>query len=280
MLGLVGAGTIANQYTKLKKLHKTIQLNNNELVQLNNALNTKNEELTSVNETKNKLFSIIAHDLKNPFVSIYGFASIINDYALGKNDPELESLANTMLYSSIKLVELIDNLAKWSRLQQHRIEPVFTNFDIITEINNVVKQTMVHSQLKVINLTTDMDIQAFVFGDKEMIATIIRNILSNAIKFTPENGIIEIKCKTDQNFVEFAVKDSGIGISEERAEMILTGKKITSMDGTSKEKGTGLGLTICREFIQKNNGKFKIKSSLNSGAEFIVQFPAANIAQN
>ncbi|MFH0733355.1 MAG: tetratricopeptide repeat-containing sensor histidine kinase [bacterium] len=275
VLGLTGIGVITNQYLKLKSYHKTIRVNNKELIELNNQLNKKNEELITANETKNKLFSIIAHDLKNPFVSIYGFASIINEYARSKNDKELASLSDTLLYSSQKLVELIDNLAKWSRIQQNRIEPVFKTFDVVNEANDVIKQTMVNSHIKSLQLSTNMEIEALAFGDKEMIATVIRNIVSNAVKFTPENGKIEITCKLENKFIKFSVKDSGLGLPKDLTYMILTGKNISSTPGTLKEKGTGLGLTICREFIQMNNGKFSIISNPGAGAEFIVQIPAA-----
>ncbi len=269
---LGGGIIIIIQMQRQKKLNVTIDENNKKLTEYNNTLETTNQELKDANQTKNKLFSIIAHDLKNPFVSIFGFASLISEYADELKDLELKKLSETLLASSRNLVELIDNLSKWSSLHGGKITPNFTSFDLIQTIKETISQNMINFQLKQIKIETVFEPEIFICADKEMTATIVRNLISNAIKFTPTNGKIKIECKEDNGKVLLSIIDNGVGLSKDKIAMIVSGSSVESSIGTSNEKGTGLGLTICREFIKVNEGTLSINSVVGEGSEFLVSF--------
>lgn len=276
LIVLVGSIIIIVQMRRQKKLSSTIDDNNKKLVDYNNTLENTNKELKDANQTKNKLFSIIAHDLKNPFVSILGFASLISEYADGLNDLELKKLSETLLASSRNLVELIDNLSKWSSLHGQKIKPDFISFDLIQTIKETINQNMINFQLKQIKIETEIESEVFIYADKEMTATIVRNLISNAIKFTPTNGKIKIVCKEFDDKVQLSIIDNGVGISQDKIAMLEAGNSVESSTGTSNEKGTGLGLTICREFIKANEGTLSINSTIGEGSEFIISFQKQN----
>lgn len=264
---------IAYQLIKVRKLNKEIELKNQNLNSVNNELTEKNKQLDLSNQTKHKLFSIIAHDLKNPFFSILGFASIIKDKTSKGEIDEIKEPTEILLSSSMALVEMIDNLSKWAKLQQDEITPNFTCFDIKEEINNIIKLNSANIKLKNIDIKTNIAEDCIINADKEMIITIIRNLLSNAIKYTPKDGNITISfSKTNSEWI-ISVKDSGKGISKELIERILGNEKISSVEGTNNEKGTGIGLSITKDFISAQNGKLIIKEFEGKGTEFTVKLP-------
>lgn len=264
---------IINLYFKQGKLQKSIAETNVRLGTLNQELNQKNSELEKANNTKQKLFSIIAHDLKNPFVSIYGFAELIRFEALSLKNKEISELSGTLLESSEKIVQLIDNLTKWSLLQENTLAVTPVEFDLAKELRTINTQLKLNAELKNIQINTQIPETAIVFADSEMISTVIRNILSNAIKFSNKNGKIDIKAEMRDSFIDISIADNGVGMSDELKERILKGDKINSSLGTSFEKGTGIGLSICREFVQLNKGKLDIQTAINEGSVFTISIP-------
>jgi signal transduction histidine kinase len=271
---------IVYQLIKVRKLNKEIELKNQNLNSVNNELTEKNKQLDLSNQTKHKLFSIIAHDLKNPFFSILGFASIIKDKTSKGEIDEIKEPTEILLSSSMALVEMIDNLSNWAKLQQDEITPNLTYFDIKEEINNIIKLNSANIKLKNIDIKTNIAQDSIIYADKEMIITIIRNLLSNAIKYTPKEGNITISfSKTNSEWI-ISVKDSGKGISKELIEKILANEKISSVDGTNNEKGTGIGLSISKDFIAAQNGKLIIKEIEGTGTEFTVKMPVIGESVN
>ncbi|MHC1737680.1 MAG: tetratricopeptide repeat protein [Ignavibacteriaceae bacterium] len=264
---------ILNLYFKQRKLRRSIGETNLHLNNLNKELNLKNSELEEANSTKQKLFSIIAHDLKNPFVSIYGFAELINAEAVSANNSEISELSGMLLESSQKLVQLIDNLTKWALLHKEKLVVAPVMLDLAKEVNTITTQLNLNAELKNINITTHFPQTAMVFADSEMISTVLRNILSNAIKFSNDHGVIDIKGEQNGDFFSVSIADNGIGMGNELKERILKGEKVTSTSGTSSEKGTGIGLSICREFIQLSKGKLEIKTEKNVGSVFTISLP-------
>jgi len=264
---------ILTLYFNQRKLRKSIGETNVLLNNLNLELNLKNSELEEANSTKNKLFSIIAHDLKNPFVSINGFAEIIHTESQSLNNKEISEYSGMLLESSEKIVQLIDDLTKWSLLQQNKLTAAPVVFDLAKELKTIITQLNLNTELKNIQIVNHLPETAMVFADSEMISTVIRNILSNAIKFSNENGKVDIIRELSGNFIAVSIADNGVGMSDELKEKILKGDKITSSLGTLSEKGTGIGLSICREFIQLNKGKLEIKTALDAGSIFTVYLP-------
>ncbi|MCT4639149.1 MAG: tetratricopeptide repeat-containing sensor histidine kinase [Bacteroidales bacterium] len=255
---------------KLSEQNDKLNLVNRELNDINNQLIQSEEKLTEANATKDQLFSIISHDLKSPINRLQNLVFIL------KNRPESISEDDKNVYlnnldDSLKGVnELLNNLLNWSVTQQNQFVVKYESINIAEVIDknrDLFKSQIEDKKLK-INVDSDKTILR---SDYNMINFIVRNLIHNAIKFTPENGSITITHKTPDNNCVISVKDTGIGIPEEYINNLLTDNIVIPQRGTHNEKGTGIGLHVCNKFIIKLNGKFNIKSS--NGSEFIVTLP-------
>jgi signal transduction histidine kinase/Tfp pilus assembly protein PilF len=270
---LLGFSGLIFFFIRQKKLGELLILKNVEMEQINIEMQENNAELIEVNETKNKLFSIIAHDLKNPFVSILGYSEIIKEEAEETHNAELVEMSGLILTSSQKLVDLVSNLASWSLLQKSSIEVKPISFDLDSVCDKVIKEALLNFELKKIEITKNLEHPSDVFADIEMISTVIRNFVSNAIKFTSKGGKVELIGYHSEKSYKLIIKDYGVGMSEEDINNILSGDEQKSNYGTDNEKGTGLGLTISREFINQNKGTLKINSTIGEGSEFVLELP-------
>lgn len=230
-------------------------------------------ELKIRNIEKDKFFSIIAHDLKNPFITMLGFSSmLVTDY-YDFNDEERISYLMEMESVAKKSYELLDNLLQWSRSQTGRLEynPIpFNLFDIVKNTVELLEPQAKAKDIIISNLVAEF---VPVYADMEMIRTTIRNIISNAIKFTKNNGNIFISVKNSDDLVKLSIKDNGIGMNQETLEGLFNITTHNSRRGTNNETGTGLGLILCKEFVEKNNGKLEVISTPNEGTEFIISLP-------
>lgn len=236
----------------------------------NEKLWSQKKELERTNDIKTKLFSIIGHDLKAPLNAIYSLMDLIemnvlDDVSLKQNIEILKSnVGNTS--------ELLNNLLNWtaSQINKNKIEYKEININKLLE-SEVVNQTYFSFQ-KNINLFFNSSSVSVFLSDEQSIKLIFRNLIKNAIKFTPQNGSIEIGCVEENKVLKFYVKDSGIGISTEAIAKILDNGFHTT-NGTNGEKGTGLGLLLCREYIEKLGGSFKIESKVGEGTTMGFYFP-------
>lgn len=229
--------------------------------------------LQQLNATKDKFFSIIAHDLKNPFNSLLGFSDLlINDFDHYEKD-EIKKFIKIIHDSSKHGFNLLENLLQWSRAQTGRIAfiPQTVNIkDIITGCVDLLKPTADKKQIKIYMEVPD---SIEVKGDIEMLSTVFRNLISNAIKFTPQAGRIKIKVRLLTQRTEISVIDTGVGIAPEKIPYLFRIDKQVSTPGTNNEKGTGLGLILCKEFIDKHKGVIKVSSERKNGTEFKVFLP-------
>lgn len=236
-------------------------------------IENRNKELAKINATKDKFFSIIGHDLKAPFTGILGFSRILLD-KIGKKDyGSIEKYAKTIHDSSERTYHFVGNLLDWASTQTGKIQPNPTNFDISTEMNNVKDLLNDTAQEKSITILNAIEDNMMVFADKEMIHTVIRNLISNAIKFTEPGGRIVISATNTKNNTTIKIADNGIGIPEEKVENLFSIYDKRSTKGTRKEKGTGLGLILCKEFIEKNNGEIWAESVVGKGSSFYFSLP-------
>lgn len=251
-------------------------ISSNESVEsLNNQLIDKNKELRELNATKDKFFSIIAHDLRNPFNSLLGFSDLLKRNASGYTPDEVSEFAQEMEQAAKQAYQLVENLLDWSRIQRGVIKPipVWTNAaELMTEVRF---QSVKQAQLKQIQLLIEDNTNQQVYLDREMTLMILRNLVSNALKFTPENGIVTIRAYTDTLASHFAVIDTGIGIEPTHQEQLFRIDSKLSKPGTMGEMGTGLGLVLCKEFVEKQGGTINVESSPGIGSEFhfILPFP-------
>lgn len=245
-----------------KKLSVLVKEKTNELL-------VANEKLQESNATKDKLFSIIAHDIKSPLSSLIGFSSLLESYE-EYGDIERKDFISIINLSSRNLNNLIDNLLNWSRIQLRKIEPNLNYFPIreVIDLNLGYLNGNIHQ--KSLNIVCKNLDDVNVYADKDMISVIVRNLISNAIKFTNENGSIEISLKKDSDFYKLCITDSGVGMDKEIISNLFDDKNNTSSRGTNNEVGTGLGLILCRDFAKLNKGKIDVISKPNEGSCFCL----------
>ena len=238
-----------------------------------NALRESELQLKEINKSKDKLFSIIAHDLKSPFTSIVGYSEILKDYSANCNQQETVNYASIINTSSKQTLQLLENLLDWARLQQGRIvfRPQNLNLhELAYEVVDLVKDI---AEQKGISLQNSIPNTLNAHADKDMIKIVLRNLVSNAIKFTDKEGFVEISSKLKDKEVSISVTDNGVGISADDIGKLFDISSNFSTKGTNEEKGTGLGLSLCKEFVEKNNGKIRVKSELGKGSEFTFSLP-------
>lgn len=245
-----------------------------EKLMLENALKENEKKLKELNLNKDKLFSIIAHDLRSPFHGLLGIMDlIIKDYN-SIDDKKKFSLMKALYDQSTNVYNLIENLLKWSLFQLNRVEFSPQKTDANKMLSNIILLFSSQFRAKEIELLTFTDTDCWMNVDENMLNTIVRNIVSNAIKFSYRGGRIEIHCKDyDDRFLEFMIKDKGIGIANENLDKIFNIDDKHFSLGTENEKGTGLGLVLCKEFVEKHNGKIWIESEENKGSVFHFTMP-------
>lgn len=231
------------------------------------------EELNITNQSKDKFFSIISHDLRSPFNALLGITEYMTQYYKDMSPDEVKDSVNNIYRSSKKLYSLILNLLEWSRLHTGRMEVEKTILNLNEVGKEVVNLLNENASAKKIDLINNINEDINVTADNYMIDTILRNLISNSIKFTKPGGHILLSAVQKGNLAEVSVEDNGIGISEENQEKIFRIDAQYRRDGTANEKGTGLGLILCKEFVDKNNGTIRIESKENEGSKFIFTVP-------
>lgn len=238
-------------------------------------------ELKELNATKDKFFSIVAHDLKNPFTTVMGFSDLLVTKSANFNEDTKNKYYKYIYNSARNGYVLLENLLKWAQLQTRQIKVNKAKYSIKQTIDEVVGFSMPTAEKKNINLKTEYGHNTdMIFFDKDMISTVIRNLLSNSIKFTPLGGAVKIITKSNNEKTTIAVKDTGIGISDENIQKLFRIDEQLSTPGTEMEKGNGLGLILCKDFVEQNNGSIQIESKLNSGTTISFTLNNNNDVQN
>lgn len=254
-------------------------------IRLNRILEEKNKlieqsehELRLLNASKNKFFSIIAHDLKNPLHSVLGYSFLLNKDYDHFTETERRKFAFDIHQSTNNIFRLLQNLLEWSRSQTGRLNfsPEVVEYQKILDNSLNVLQSL--AEQKNIRIHAENDPELKIFADPLMIETVLRNLINNAIKFSPEGGQIEVSAKFEDDQIRVSVKDSGIGISEEDTQNLFRIDSKVKRKGTNNEDGTGLGLILCQEFVTKHNGKIWVESTLGEGSEFIFSIPVKAVA--
>lgn len=231
------------------------------------------EELKGSNDAKDKLFSIISHDLRSPFTSIIGFFQLLTEQYDDFTEDEIKSYISSIKETSENTFELLNNLLTWSRTQTGGIKVIQTLIDLPDIVNKQAEILKNAAAKKNISISIQISPGTLAYADIDMVKTILLNLTSNAIKFTRENGTITVTAKVKENEVEVSVADNGVGISRSDLENMFKLDKSRSTSGTSNEKGTGLGLLICKEFIELNKGKIRVESKQGNGSKFIFTLP-------
>jgi signal transduction histidine kinase len=259
---------------EIDKKSKALETQNAELSVINQKLIESEHNLIKLNSVKDKFFSIISHDLKGPLNTLTGFLHILQSYTDTFTKDELRHFAYSMDESVKRLLSLLDNLLQWSLSQTGSItyQPSWLNIGGMISFTFELFKEM--AAVKRIELTAQVDENTLVWADQNMLNFVLRNLISNAIKFTHPGGKITITTIVREEQVQIQVTDNGIGISEEDIAKLFQSHIHHSTPGTQLEKGTGFGLLLCKEFVERNGGKIVVQSKLGEGTTIIFNLPA------
>lgn len=239
-------------------------------VEMESKLKDSEKHLRELNETKDKIFSIIAHDLKNPFQAIIGFASMLNEGVDKYSTLELKKMAGKISDVSEQTYKLLEDLLTWSKSQLGQLSPKPTKLNAHDMVEKIFEQMKVLADKKNINLVNDINQSDLIKGDSNMLEFAIRNLVHNGIKFSTPGGKVHCYTSSIEDKLALHVEDSGIGIQPSKLKEIFTLKGNLSTTGTSEEAGTGLGLMLSNQMVELNNGEIKVSSEPGKGTCFTV----------
>ncbi len=260
---------------ELKILNEEIAREGMRLSELNDKLMRSEEELKKINDTKDKFFSIVAHDLRNPIGSSKSLLETLLLYYDEMKPEELKKMLTVMYDTTKRTYEMLENLLTWARAQMRKIEFLPFMQPLFGVVERNVKLFQQSATNKGININNLVPGELVAYFDTNLVDTIIRNLLSNAIKFTPQYGTVLIGADEnfDENYIVVFVKDSGVGISKERLEKLFEMSTARSTQGTSGERGSGLGLLLCKEFVDMSGGQIWAESEPNNGTVIYFTLP-------
>ena len=262
---------IAN--AKLNDQQKTISKVNGELRQQKDDLQILANELKKLNADKDRFMAILGHDLKSPFNVLLGLSDMLTENIRVFPLPELEDIAINLNKAARNTYNLLEDILLWTRAQSGKIpfKPQKLNFsDICREILDIFNPVAGTKGIK-INYSEANEVH--IFGDLDMIKTVMRNLVSNAVKFTKNDGTIKIDIRKTESWITISVEDNGVGIEQENLSKLFKNTEVITTTGTANEKGTGLGLLLCKEFIEKHNGKIWVESEPGTGSKFNFNLP-------
>ncbi len=238
-----------------------------------NKLKKALSELEELNKTKDKIFSIIGHDLRSPFNSLLGFTELLSAKFHDFSEEEKYTMIKVLRKNSLQAYNLLNNILEWSRQQMGAISYQPSVVFIKNIFDEVISYIEINADEKDITIENKINPHHFAFVDKGSIAVVIRNLLSNAIKFTPKNGKITINSNLINTNLWVSITDTGMGIKKEVIDKLLSGQGEYTSTGTEGEKGTGLGLILCKNFLKMNKGELKIESEPGKGSTFSFRLP-------
>lgn len=225
------------------------------------------------NATKDKFFSIIAHDLRGPFTSMLGYSQIMVE-SFENNELDNQKQYLGYIHEGLKRVyKLLDNLLLWAKLQREGITANPENLSLKLEVDETIEPLQLLVKNKSIMLENHIPNSLIVHSDKNLLSTIVRNLVSNAIKFTPRNGSIIVAAISQEKFVEITIKDNGIGMPKNKVDSLFDMSKKNSTAGTEGEAGTGLGLLLCKDLVEHQGGKIRVESEEGNGTTFFFTLP-------
>jgi signal transduction histidine kinase len=260
-----------------EELKNTIDLlnsRNNEIARLNEKISGYEKTIDGLRQINNKVFSILSHDLRSPFNGLLGFTNFLsNDIESFSND-QIKMFADNISVSARALLELIDDLFNWARLE--RGDTTYKPMDI--ELNYIISEVFylirAHADSKKISLLNNVKKDTYVYADLYMTKTVMQNLIYNAIKFTNTGGEVQVNTGSSlEGDIVISIEDNGIGISRNNLEKLFQLNSFYTTRGTANEKGSGLGLILCRELLRRNNGKISVESEAGKGSTFYVTLP-------
>lgn len=237
-------------------------------------LQNYSKELRQINASKDRFFSIIAHDLKSPFNAILGFADILNTDVDELSPEQIKEITSDIYNTGISTLKLLDNLLQWSMIETGNLSwrPKRLHLhQVVENVLNLLSGTAFHKKITLVN---EVDLEVNVYGDLIMLESVLQNIINNAIKFSHLGAKVTISCtQEDNDLIRIMVTDTGVGMNQEQMNRLFDMEYTATRPGTNGERGTGLGLLLCKEFVHKNGGSLKVESRLDEGSQFSFTIP-------
>jgi len=259
---------------KLEEQNRTLQSLNKKIESSNQQLAKQASDLKELNAQKNRFFSILAHDLRNPFSGFIGMTNLLRNSWKTMQEDELEDFIVTLDDTADKVNKLLENLLKWSQVQLDSLVFEKSRFNLKNLVDDVIELKKTNANKKKLNLINNIDPKVQLFADEQMTQMVVRNLLSNAIKFTPKEGLIKIEAvKTKKDMLQVAGCDNGIGMSTDTQKKLFNISEKVSRPGTEGEESTGLGLILCKALIEKQGGELWVESEEGSGSVFYFTLP-------
>ncbi|MFO8235442.1 MAG: tetratricopeptide repeat-containing sensor histidine kinase [Bacteroidales bacterium] len=280
IFSIVGVGLLVivllliyNQFRLKKKNARILQNKNHQLENFNKKLKQSEKSLQSLNATKDKLFSIIAHDLKNPFQALLGFSEVLYKNCNKLDKKSIKEYSKAIHESSQNVYNLLENLLQWSRSQVGNIKLKPNHIAIKDSVDDIINLLYINAEDKGIKIQNLIPAKETAYVDKNVFSSVMRNLLNNAIKFTGDGGKIEVTSKHETSRIRVSVSDTGRGIAQKDIEKLFNIEANLTTKGTSDESGTGLGLILCKELIVKSNGKIWVENQEGEGSTFNIALP-------
>ena len=263
-------------YKREQKFNHELRAQKDKIAKQKEEIEEQRNRIEELNKTKDMFFALIAHDLKNPLIAISNMVEIMKlDFHSFEKD-KLKEFVSTIHKSTRRAYELLENLLNWAVMQTGALKNTPVRFNLIDSIIKNIELLTDSSNQKGLKVKlTDNGGSCIAYADKEMIVTVIRNLLNNAIKFSNENGVIHFSLSRETDHWKVSISDNGIGISSHDQGKLFDLRHNNKDIGTSKEKGTGLGLVLCKDFVELNGGKIWVESEINKGSTFFFTVPAA-----
>jgi signal transduction histidine kinase len=259
--------------TKILKAKDELEIKNEQIDLNRKEISEKNEVLAGLNATKDKFFSIIAHDLRNPIAAFVNVSDLLEQEYENLTDIDKKEIIGQMNISSKNLIMLLENLLTWARLSNNKIDIYPEKFILSDVVEYAVHPYMQSAINKKIKIIMDVPRNTFITTDRFVFQAILGNLLNNAIKFSNQHSEINITFKNHGEINYLSVKDHGIGIEESQLRNIFVLGKVSTGKGTMGESGTGLGLVLVKELVEKLTWAIEVKSKVNTGTEFILTIP-------
>lgn len=257
-------------YHSKKKKNELLALRNHQISQQKEELDKLYTEQYKLNETKAKFFSIVAHDLKSPFQSLLGFSELLSmEYDQFTDEQRLDAIKNMYQVTS-DTYKLIENLLEWGRIQTGNANPVLKHFNLLDLVESITPLFTIPMRNKSLTLKVDIPPIVIAYADYNMMSAVLRNLLSNSVKFSNTGGVIEIKGFTTNDAAKLTIRDNGIGMTQDVVDRLFTFDPKVRRVGTKGETGTGMGLGLCMEFMLLNHGMIKVHSIPGEGSSFTM----------
>jgi len=267
--GIIGL----NSYRTKKSTNELLRDQNIQYFYSNRDLSHSENQLRELNTTKDKFFSIIGHDLINPFQALLGLTELLHDHGEEISRDDVKKYSHLINISANNLYNLLQNLLQWTSAQTGKLKYEPVNFNIYHQVEETISLMKANAEKKQILLLNDVNKEFQIFADSNIFDAVLRNLISNAIKYTSAEGLVRIRSEESEDAIQIEVADNGTGIPPENLNKLFDLEKTFSTKGTSEEEGSGLGLILCKEFVERNGGEIWADSVPGQGSIFIFTIP-------